>query len=81
MVRDKELKTIATVLGICLVGTCGAYFLTSNQAVIHAPVELASLDNPVVVAPTIIPGVPIIPQETRTLSGDYLSSIFAQSGN
>jgi tetratricopeptide (TPR) repeat protein len=78
MVREKELKTIATVLGVCLIGTGGAYFLTQNQILIHEPVELASLDNPAVVQPAVIPGVPAIPQETRTLSGDYLSSIFAQ---
>lgn len=71
------MKTIATIVGLGLIGTCGAYFISSNQSVIHFPVELASLDNPAVVEPVTVPGV-IIPQETRTLSGDYLSSIFAQ---
>ncbi len=70
------MKTLAILAGACLIGTCGGYYTVEAGHTI----QLASLDDKAVTEDAVginVPGLPV-PQESRTLSGDYLSSIFAQ---
>jgi tetratricopeptide (TPR) repeat protein len=73
----KDIKTITTVIGACIIGACGGYFGVTHGVQPSGAQQFAGLNK--VISTEMSPTFGMMPmQDARTLSGDYLSSVFAQ---